>query len=410
MQRRANQPKALIVGIIDDLLASLPHLLFRAGFELHSLTLRSSIICSSQFITSTYTVDNINNLPYEAAKLIQIQHYDWIILCDDLSLNLILESTLTDTIKEKLLPVISKDYFGHLFSKIGLARSFHEHAVCAPKFQVVNTKAEALYALHEIGMPSLLKIDQSMGGHGTFECKQLRDVENYYKIFHKSPVLVQEFIPGKEFHISALYLDAKLIFFEGAEVVHSTKKFGISILRDYITNLHENTALIDELTHLGKVLGVHGFANITCIEHEITKQRYYFEADIRPTVWVDYAKFYSKHDVAQAINQYFNSKRTYQKSSCNISTVSDSPNHRVRMPFYLRLSLFDLLTNRYNVWHFIPWHDPLVLNKLLMNVFIKKMLSHFFYPFHPKHLEKLLRHFLRKYGWLTCKQPLSDSS
>ena len=111
-----------------------------------------------------------------------------------------------------------------------------------------------------------------------------------------------------------------------------------------INNLSSD--VFDELAHIGQVLGANGFVNIGCIESSINNKRYYFEADMRPTVWVEYAKYF-EDDPAIRIKNYFDEGAVLKSKFMN------QPSDEVFvMSYFPRMNLSEILLNRYNCWNY----------------------------------------------------------
>jgi hypothetical protein len=58
------------------------------------------------------------------------------------------------------------------------------------------------------------------------------------------------------------------------------------------------------LSKIGLALGANGFVSIGCIKRDSDKQYYFFEADMRPNVWIEYPKYFDD-DPALLIKKYF---------------------------------------------------------------------------------------------------------
>ncbi len=286
--------------------------------------------------------------------------YNWVIVTDDETLREILESDLSTEQKLKLLPVQREENLTHIYSKIGLSKLFSAHGVNSPPSLVVHSREEALSAANQLGYPILIKRDASGGGIGVFPCDAASDLKALQPQLFVEPLLVQKKISGFEVDLSALYLEGELIHFNYAKVEKSFENFGPSILRTYRPLSRIDRGIFAELKQIGRTLGAHGFVNIGCIQSD--DGRFYFEADMRPTVWVESTRYFGE-DPALRIKNWF-----LRKEVLNPSAPSSQP-EQILIPYFLRLSWFELLTNRYNVWKFIPKDDrPLTVRLLIRAV------------------------------------------
>ena len=349
---------ALLIGRGHNLAWTLPQLLARAGFSV-------DVISSSRVMQHARFVRECDIVPRDASIVPAIRkrlekHYDWIVITEDDVLNEILQSNLSLEDKLKALPVLSQENLIHLFSKIGLFKTFSTQGVSTPPSFPANHLPEALLAAKRLGYPVLLKLDASSGGAGVFECKDPSALGAVYRQVGNFPILVQKKLFGIELDLSALYLEGELVHFSFAKVEKTVRSFGPSSLRTYYPLSILEKSIFQELEHIGKVLGAHGFVNIACIQSE--QGRFYFEADMRPNVWVEFPKFFGE-DPAVRIKQWFCKKKKLEYPAL---PSSRSP---ILLPYFLRLKRWELLCNRYGVWKFIP-KDDLKLTLKLLSLFL----------------------------------------
>ncbi|MDR3623623.1 MAG: ATP-grasp domain-containing protein [Chlamydiales bacterium] len=347
--------KVLLLSHIDEGAWMLPRLLARSGFLVDVITC-SPLIKYSEYVQKCY-VTNLKSLPLIALKEL-IHRYDWVICTDDSVLKEISRSDLSPEEKLRLLPVLDIAKLLHIYSRLGLAKIFYQYGISTPPFCVVNSLLEASFAAQEMGYPVLLKTDYSGGGTGIFECQSEVDICEAPKDFLKGSFLVQKKIIGRELDLSALYLEGNLIHFSYCEIQQTIHKFGPSRLRLYTPLNLVDKAVFDELAALGKALGAHGFVNISCMESD--GKRFYFEADMRPNVWVEFSRFFGE-DPSQRIANWFCKKDVLKYPVMNFQYMSP-----VILPYFLRLKRWELLINRYNVWSFIFFEDRRLVSKLLL--------------------------------------------
>ena len=319
-------------------------LLQRAGFEI-------DLICPGRVDFDTQVISLIapigDSLVQTAAHQVQMQHYDVVILGGDDCIAEILDSDLADEIKLKLLPVQHTENFTHLYSKCGLSNILQASIVLTPVFAICNRPDELITAADQVGYPLFIKVDRSGGGDDVYECQSAQE------LIHKAvnlpyPLLLQKKIAGKTVDLTSFYQHGKLVSFSYALFHKSIRgKFGPSSVRRYTQIGALRAPIYQELNALGHILGANGFANVTCIECASTGKRYYIEADMRPNVWVDYGK-YVGNDAAAYFKNYFEAGKVMSKPP---KVNSLFPISRL-VPFVARLSIGEIIVNRYSAWEF----------------------------------------------------------
>lgn len=335
--------RALIIGTAAYELAYAPvPILYRAGFEIDSIFLGE--IHYGPYRVNLLPIKN-NSVAETAAEFIGKFNYDLIVTADEESIVSILESNLPEEVKLKLLPVISIDNFKHLASKCGLSNILKENNVLTPPFFICNTPEEVHDAVQVLGFPIFIKIDKSSGGGGVFECTSIEEVVQVSHVL-PSPLLVQKKMNGTTVDLTAFYQNGILIHFTYSTFLKTIGgKHGPSSVREYTQNGVLSGNVFFQLQNLGIALGANGFVNVTCIECALTQNRYIFEADMRPNVWVDYGKFIG-NDVAQAFFNFF----SYRNSLIPPIPISDKHPLRMVLSYPGRLSVGDLIINKYNCW------------------------------------------------------------
>jgi hypothetical protein len=339
---------------------TLPSLLSRAGFIVDVITY-SPIKDCCKFVRNCVGLSPGSSL-ITAIRDSMKKNYDWFVITEDGVLTAVLESDFSLEEKLKLLPVQSSENFAHLYSKIGLAKTFSKAGIKSPPFYVVHNLREALAGAEKLGYPVLLKKDSSGGGRGIFECNHPSDMNS---IAFDQPLLLQKKLQGIELDLSALYLNGELIHFSYAKIEKVFEnKFGPSCVRLYRPLCQVEEQIFHELTQIGKALGANGFANVSCIESD--GSRFYFEADMRSNAWVNTPCFFND-DPAIRIKKWFSLGETLHYP---IAALPNQPSS-IRIPYFLRLKPIEILFNRYQVWKFIPGDDKKLMIRLLFRHFFR---------------------------------------
>lgn len=347
----------------------MPHLLFRAGFEIDAVS-SNQLLKENKFLSDyKFYSDKQSMLVHLIKKNLDV--YDFIIPCDDQTLKNILDSSLAVVEKLKLLPVQAAENLKHISSKIGLSCALLEGGVVTPDFVVAGNFTEAVAAGEKLGYPLMLKIDFSGGGNGVFKCESASDLASIPQENFNLPLLVQKKISGEELDLSGIYRSGKLVTFSYSTIKKVIgNEFGPSSVRVYeqLGNVSEDVFL--EMKKLGKVLGANGFVTISAIKSSGGKI-YFIEADMRPNVWVEMAKFIGD-DPAKKLQKWFLQERSQVAKLQYPQPLNKKFPTKLLIPYFARLSVAEILTNRYNVWKFMLKEDrEFVLRFLYQQIFFK---------------------------------------
>lgn len=341
--------QALVIGNSIEITLALPDLLRQAGFEVDCLSTRR-ILKTLPSLRHFFHLSKLGQMPEIAATVIRATPYDLVIIADDGSLHAILSSSLSDDEKLALLPVTTLNDFSHLCSKIGLSQRLQEHDIATPEFLVVQDRQALQEASQKMAFPFMLKGDFSSGGRQTYECATQSDFAILLEHFGAYPALMQKKITGEEISMEAFYQKGVLIHFSYSRIMKTknNQKFAPSKLREYTQIGSLDPAVVYELEKLGVALGANGFVNITCLISHADQKRYYIEADMRPTTWINFSR-YLGDPPAQKIKHYFvTGKPSGTPEQCN----PDYP-EKILLPYFLRMQLWELVSNRYQVWRYM---------------------------------------------------------
>jgi hypothetical protein len=355
----------LIIGRNLGLIWVLPQLFHRADFNVDLIS-SYPLLRMSRFVRRFDLVPTYQSLIPCIAKRLE-QNYDWVVITDDGTLREVADSSLSLEQKLKILPVLKQEDFTHLYSKIGLSKVLSRAGISTPPFFEAHTILEARAAARELGYPILLKQDASGGGSGIHQCNYPADFDAVKPQFFDQPVLVQKKIAGLEIDLSAIFLKGSLIHFSYSTVNRIIRNsFGPSSIRTYTPLSFVDSAIFDELSSIGEALGAHGFTNLGALQSG--NRRYYFEVDMRPNAWIEIPRYFEL-DPAIRI-------RRGQTLKFPVPALPNQPS-KITIPYFLRLTRFELLFNRYRVWKYIPKEDP----KLVFRVILDRFFSFEF--FHP---------------------------
>ena len=378
------KPQALIVGESSQLIMATAGLLSRSGFIV-DIASTNPILKYLKVIRHFFYTSSNNNLAINANSIAN-NNYDLIVIADDPTLKKILDSNLSTSEKLRLLPVIAEKNIKHICSKTELSLTFKAAGVRTPEFMIVNNSEELLSCIETIGFPMIVKIDYSGGGAGVFECLNIADLISIQKKISLYPLIVQKKIEGPTADLSGLFQNGALVYFSYAiadEVC--CNNFGPSVIREYKSTYEIHSELFDELSLIGHSLGANGFVNIGCIESSTDHHRYYFEADMRPTVWVEYPKYF-QDDPALRVNNYFNHGVLLSRDG-NKQFIHKS----ILLPYLPRMHWLGIIRNQYQCWHYFNNYMGLHFLQILINDRFKLAAVKYIKPCLPKSIWALLR-------------------
>jgi hypothetical protein len=336
---------ALIIGQTSHLLKPVANLLDRTGFDVSVIYRGNSLRLFSA--VKELRVSNSEASFLEDIKGILNQHFDLIVLTDDLTISNIVHSHLPEQIKAKILPVISKSYWAHLGSKNALSSYLQNSRVLQPQFVIAQSQQDLERAALALGFPLLLKIDFSGGGTGVFECANVEQVYAAPLPTDCFPLLLQKKIVGAVIDLSGFFYQGHMIHYSYSEFMHHANAFSPSVIRRFVIRQATDPLIVDELNMLGRALGLNGFVNISCIFSNEDGKRYYFEADVRPNAWVNFP-FYLNDDPAKVLNTLFQAGAVLSIPNYPTNLLHDS----IQIPYVFRLSVWEILINKYGVWRF----------------------------------------------------------
>jgi hypothetical protein len=339
-------------------MGAIPTLLSRAGFTV-------DVVSNKKAMVRCRNVNNFYRAP-NSESVIKIanqragQGYDLIVAGDDRTLAEILRAPLSDDEKARLLPVVARENWVHIYSKIGLSKVLAAHNINSPLFWIAQDRTELEKIAREFGRPFVIKNDSSGGGRGVFLCETPEAIDRYAKkiVF---PALVQEWIDGQLLDLSGFFQKGKPIFFAYSEALESRPNaFARSVLRKYLRLEDVDADCFEGIEKLGKALGANGFTNISCLRAKRDGKLYFIEADMRPNVWVEYPKFIGE-DPACRIADYFLNGTIMSAADHDERQSAGAEKRAVVVPFMGRMEADEIAANKYDcqkyrVDYFRPQH------------------------------------------------------
>ncbi len=224
----------------------------------------------------------------QAAALLAVrpQAYDWVLLTDDSLLAALREIALDLGVKLRLSPLRSAASIGLLHSKRETARFLRENGFSCPRSASCDSFDEIVQKSHEIGFPTIIKIEGTNGGKGTFRADSADELSGLRPALANKQVVIEQFLDGPEAAIEALYLSGELVAYNFSYVMRRIGRFGSSYERRFQPCASVASALI----RLGRLLQLNCFTNISCIADPRSDTHFFFEVDLRPNAWVSFGQ------------------------------------------------------------------------------------------------------------------------
>lgn len=326
------RPKALVYGRAGDLLVPVPALLTRAGFDV-TLVTTVQRFKALKHVARCVIVRLSDLVPTVVAEL--EQGYELVVAGDDVALRMVRDADLPLDVRLRLLPIASERGLEHLASKIGLSRVFAAAGVNTPEFSVVAERHDLAGAIAPLGYPVMLKTDFGMASKAVVRLDSEADLKALRADF-EFPALVQRAIDGRVHDCSGFFRAGKPI----AVTFSSFTGMGLSVVRTYVTRPEQDASFMAELGAIGQALDANGFVSLSAIRSEADGRLYFFEADMRPTVWVEYPKHFGA-DPALRIAAAFGLPLPASRQPSIVPQTME-------LAFGPRLSWFDVVLNRYN--------------------------------------------------------------
>jgi hypothetical protein len=337
----------LIGGAWPEIMMTVLNLLTRTGFTVDMIS-TNPLFKKSRSVRH-YFLAKENDVLLKVASEKSKRKYALVVIGDDPTLGKILDSDLPANEKLALLPVASRQHFSHVFSKIGLSKVFKENGLLTPDFRIAGDAHELRHAARELGHPLFIKVSSSSGGMGIFESSSEDDLDEAIGKIKAFPVLMQKKIEGAEVSMEAFYQDGKLIHFAYSTQEKYKYRFGPTLVRRYMQLSQVDPKVFDDLRLLGSALGAHGFVNISSIRANLDGRLHFFEADMRPNLWLSHPCYFGD-DPAVAIRNHFLTGATLEHPYPFDARYPPE----ILLSHALRMGLGDLLLNRYQVWKHLP--------------------------------------------------------
>ena len=151
---------ALIVGRGYEMVMPLLDILSTAGFKIDCISTRKGLR-SHHLINNFYSVKNNEDLLQRTLDVYRNNQFDLVVIADDETNKIIKDSSFPLSYKESLLPVVSKEYFNHISSKIGLSKALEKFKIRTPNFIIINNNLEIFLVEETRQSRSTIKVNST---------------------------------------------------------------------------------------------------------------------------------------------------------------------------------------------------------------------------------------------------------
>lgn len=352
--------RVLIAVMRDwDSLTEMPALLSSGGCTVDVYCPRHFWILKNRFVTRWIEASASDEI-FVRSLLEHIEshgdEYDWIIPADDVVIRHLNHTIESDELFRRVMPLLDPSLRKLLGSKIGLAVACAEHGIVSPKFVLGEDASSFQRIRKEIGAPFLIKEDESESGLGVHLCASAPEFHRITRRLAAKRFVAQQFIKGHDLNVEALYKSGKLIVYSSSETLKAVGSFGVSTQRLF----HRHRHLEPELTKIGELFGLNGFANILFRRASADGCCYLIEVDMRPNAWMMYGRF--------AGSNFSAGVRKILRGDLTLLPPAGNSDHPTQIVLYYRdlqrclltrdfTGLMDWVLNRDGRWRYIPFYD-----------------------------------------------------
>lgn len=380
-----------------DSCAEIPYVLKIAGCNVDVYCSKNSwLLSNSYFDNWILSEKDKHKYASNLENLVKKKNYDWVVLTDDVAIDLMNNFLLNEALFCKIMPIKNIQNRFLLSSKVGLSKFCFSNNIDSPNFHVYNNQDDLNSIKNNLNFPVVNKTDFGSGGINMVISNSFEDFQiNLSKIQQNNNTLIQEYLKGEEIQVEAL-------FFEGYLVTYLTSS-NLSTVGNLFSPTTRRNYFYDEklkpyLTKMGELIGLNGFASITYIKY--LDKYYLIEVDPRINSWMSHSRFIMPENFIYGVKKIINGdfKKPTQSFEIKYKNIEVAYFLRDIQRIISKNQWFDLYRWIFNVhgyWKYIPFYDSKLFIRTMKR--ITKMLF-------DETKYKLFNLIIKSYKFIKCRK------
>lgn len=361
-----------------DSCVEIPFILKKAGCKIDIYCSRNSwLLSSSYFDNWIHSENEEEKYCANLESLIINNQYDWVILTDDLVINLMNKRLIDEALFCKIMPINKIQNRFLLSSKIGLSKFLVSNKIDTPNFFIYNNVNDLNSIKKNLLFPVVNKIDFSSGGKDMMISHSFEEFqENLIKIPENENTLIQEYLKGEDIQVEGLFYQGHLVsYLSSIAISQMAGVFSVTARRKYFFD----EKLKPLLSEIGELIGLNGFVNITYIKYRAIY--YLIEVDPRTNSWMAYSRFILENDFIFGVKKIINGqyKNEFHSAITKSETIEVALFYRDILRIINKKKWLDLHRWLFNVngyWKFIPLYDLKLFHKIILSI-LKSIYLHY---------------------------------
>ena len=353
-----------------DSCAEVPYLLKMAGCNVDVYCSKNSWLLSNSYYDNWIPTEKDEKIyASNLENLVKKNNYDWVVLTDDVVINLMNNNLIDESLFCKIMPIKKIQNRFLLSSKVGLSKFCFSNNIDSPKFCVYNNHNDLNSIINNLNFPVVNKTDFGNAGINMEISNSLKDLRiNLSKIQENSNTLIQEYLIGEDIQVEGLFYEGYLVTYQTSTTLSTIGNiFSPTTRRNYFYD----EKLKPILSKMGELIGLNGFVNITYIKYN--DKYYLIEVDPRINSWMAHSRFIMPDNFIHGI------KKIITGDYKNISQSFDIKYKNIEVAYFLRdihriiiknqwVDIHRWLFNINGYWKYIPIYDFKLFYKTIMAI------------------------------------------
>jgi len=280
--KEAIEPSAILVGRTDGILREIGRPLVEAGFQVTAFAPAGDPVWNLKGIQDVIEIPDIGvkeqiAFIFENQKIFRLT--GWFFWSSNEMADAILSTKISDEEKSRLLNGVLLTEAKIIGSRVNQVNLFNKSSLPSPRSRAIYSAAELQSS--KLSAPMLVKADKGGGGEGIFEYVSGRNNRELSSM--EFPVVLQEKVIGKTFHVEVFFASGKLIYWAYSEEVDKGEGYGYCPTREY--SLPQDREFLDSITKLGEYLKLSGPVGTAFVRETSTGLCKLIEFDLNCGLW-----------------------------------------------------------------------------------------------------------------------------